>query len=241
MRGALSVSINISGKNIKSKIKLGERVAVVENIKYPYFESDTDKKLIEKMNSFYSSVAEKYSRFSHVKLIRKIKHKTDRIKLPVTLSMNYMTALCDENIVSIVLDLTFCEGKNVKTRRFSQRWSFEKKDIISISEILSSDRKSLKTIYSRILSIAEKNAENSACGDFDDYKRKLERNLRFDCCFAVPNGLCFFVNAGVISPLKYGVNSFVVPYEELSEVIKWDFSEKSEQNTNQNADIVNNV
>ena len=233
--------INISEKKIKSKINLREKVAVVEIIKYPYFESDTDKKLCDKMNSFYSSVAEKYSRFSHGKLIQKIKLKKGRIKLPVTLSMNYMVALCDENVVSIVLDLTFCEDKNVKTRRFSQMWSLKKKDIVSVAEILKNDRKSIKTIYSHILSIAENNADSTAFGYFDDYKKRLAKNFRIDCCFAVPNGLCFFVDAGILSPLKYGVNSFVVPYEALSEVIKWDFSEKSKQKINPNADIVNNV
>ena len=235
------MSVTISEIKIKNKIKLSDAVAVVENIKYPHFESDTDKKLCDKMNLFYSSVAEKYSRFSRGKLIQKIKLKKGRIKLPVTLSMNYMVALCDENVVSVVLDLTFCEDKNIKTRRFSQMWSAKKGDLVSISEIFRTDRKSVKTIYSHVLAIAENNADNTAFGYFDDYKKRLAKNFRIDCCFAVPNGLCFFVNAGILSLLKYGVNSFVVPYEELSDVLKWDFSEKSERKSSQNADIVNNV
>ena len=241
MRGVFEMSMNVSEKKLKSKVKIGEQVAVVENIKYPFFESEKHAKLCEKMNAFYSSIAEKYSFHARNKLPRKIKLNRLSCKLPMTVSMNYKIALCDEKIVSVVLDLAFSEGKNFRTRRFSQVWSVEKKDILRIDEMLKTDRQSRKKVYSQIFSIAKDNGENPAFGYFDDYEKKLSRSLEIENCFAVPKGLCFFVNAGILSPTKYGANSFVLPISTLREVIKGDFLSKNDEKDGQNADIVNNV
>ena len=43
--------VTVSEKKIKSKIKSGDRVAVIENIKYPFFEGDGNEKLCKKMNN----------------------------------------------------------------------------------------------------------------------------------------------------------------------------------------------
>lgn len=235
------MSINVSEKKIKSKVKIGERVAVVENIKYPFFESEKHAKLCEKMNSFYSSVAEKYSFHARNKLPKKIKLNRLSCKLPMTVSMNYTIALCDEKIVSVVLDLAFSEGKTFRTRRFSQMWSVERKDILHLDDILKTDRHSRKKVYALISSIAKENWENPAFGYFDDYEKRLARSYELGNCFAVPKGLCFFVNAGVLSPIKYGANSFVLPISRLEEVMKGDFLLKNAEIGSQNADIVNNV
>lgn len=241
MRGVLSVSVNISEKKIKSKVKTGERVAVVENIKYPYFESEKHKKLCSKMNEFYSSVAEKYSFHARNKLPKKIKLSRLTCKLPMTVSMNYTIALCSEKAVSVVLDIAFAEGKTFRTRRFSQVWGIEKKDILRIGEIINIDRQSTKKIYSYISAVAKENSENPAFGYFDDYAKRLSRSFERENCFLVPNGLCFFINAGVLSPLKYGANSFVLPFSKLDGIIKGDFLTKNDKTSAQNTDIVNNV
>ena len=241
MRGALSVSINISEKKIKSKVKVGERVAVVENIKYPYFESENHKKLCSKMNEFYSYIAEKYSFHARSKLPKKIKLSRLTCKLPMTVSMNYTIALCSEKAVSVVLDLAFAEGKTFRTRRFSQVWGIEKKDILRTGEIINTDRKSIKKIYSQICAVAKDNSENPAFGYFDDYAKRLAKSFESENCFLVPNGLCFFINAGVLSPIKYGANSFVLPFSKLDGIIKDDFFAKNAEKAAQNTDIVNNV
>ncbi len=235
------MSINVSEKKLKSKVKIGEQVAVIENIKYPHFESQKHTKLCKKMNDFYSSVAEKYSGYAHGTLVKKIKLNRVRCKLPMSVSMNYTIALNDEKFLSVVLDLVFSTGKEFKTRRFSQMWSAEKGDILSLSELLNTDRRSRKKIYSLILSSAKENAENPAFGYFGDYLVRLNKNFDVRNCFAVPNGICFFINSGILSPKKYGVNGFVVPYGKLDGIIKGDFLPKTDEKEAQNADIVNNV
>lgn len=213
------MSISVTEKKIKSKIKLGERVAVVENIKYPCFESEKHNKLCKKMNDFYLSVAEKYSYHARNKLPRKLKLKLLTCRLPVALSMNYTVALCDDNIVSIVLDLAFCEGKSIKTRRFSQMWSIQQGDILPLSDIIKLDRQSKRKIYSIIASYASENAENPAFGYFPDYLERMSKYFDIHNCFAVPKGLCFYFNAGILSPLKYGAACFIIPNDKLCGVM----------------------
>ena len=50
MRKESFMPVTVSEKKIKSKIKQGDRVAVIENIKYPFFEDTENEKLCKKMN-----------------------------------------------------------------------------------------------------------------------------------------------------------------------------------------------
>jgi hypothetical protein len=217
------MSLTITEKKIKSKVKLGERVAVVENIKYPQFESAKHGKLCKKMNGFYLSVAEKYSSHARNKLPKKLKLKLLTCRLPVVLSMNYTVALCQDDVVSIVLDLTFSEGKSIKTRRFSQMWSIENKDILPLSDVIKLDRTAKRKVYSIICSAAGENADNPAFGYFPDYLERLSRHFDVHNCFAVPKGLCFYINAGILAPIKYGTSNFILSYDKLSEVLSGDY------------------
>ncbi|MBE6681630.1 MAG: DUF4163 domain-containing protein [Ruminococcaceae bacterium] len=217
------MSISITEKKIKSKVRLGERVAVVENIKYPYFESEKHKKLCKKMNDFYSSIAEKYSYHARNKLPRKLKFKLLTCRLPIALSMSYTVSLCQDDIVSIVLDLTFSEGKSIKTRRFSQMWSVKNNCILPLSDIIKLDRASKRKIFSLVCTSAAENAENPAFGYYSDYLVNLSKHFDVHNCFAVPKGLCFYVNAGILSPIKYGTSNFVLGYDKLCDVLSGDY------------------
>lgn len=233
----------ITEKKIKSKIKKGDRVAVIENIKYPHFECDEKKnrKLCGRMNAFYSSVAEKYSFHARNKLPKRIKLNRLTYRLPMAVSMNYTIGLFDERIISVVIDMIFSEGKNIKTRRFSQMWSLENGNILPLDSFIQTDRKSKKKIFSLVLAIAKENGENPAFGYYADYLARLSKGFDIKNCFAVPNGICFFIDAGCLSPVKYGVNGFVLTFDKLKDIIKDDFLPKDAENEPQNTDIVNNI
>ena len=235
------MSISVSEKKIKSKIKIGDRVAVTENIKYPFFEGEKNDKLCRRMNAFYSSVAEKYSYHARKKLPQRINIKKHLRKLPLAVSMNYNVAFCGESIISVVLDLAFTSGKTVKMRRFSQMWSTEKSDIEPLSDVLETDRKSQKKLYSLVLALAGENIGNPAFGYYDDCLSALRKSFDVRNCFAVPNGLCFFVDAGILAPVKYGPSNFVVPYNTLEDILKGGFMAKNGKKTEQRENIVNNI
>lgn len=235
------VSVTITEKVIKSKIKSGDKTIVVENIKYPYFESETHQKLCKKMNEFYSSVAEKYSNHVKNKLAGKIKRITSHAKLPAIVRMNYTAVLCCEKIISVVLDLSFLQGEKIKERRFSQMWSIKRGDVLPLSEILETNNKSRKTILSYMQKKAEENGRNSAFGYFSDYSSRLTKNFSISNGFVAPNGVCFFINAGVLSPVKYGACNFVIPFDEIKSIAKGDFLSKCAEKECQTSDIVNNI
>lgn len=233
--------VNVVEKNIKSKIKNKEKVVVIENIKYPHFESSDHKKLCSRMNGFYLSVAQKLSYHARKRLAGRVRLNHAVCRLPMTITMNYTISLATEKIISVVLDLAFTEGKNIKSRRFSQIWSIEHKNIVPPSQIIKTDRKSRKKICSLVIPVAKQNGENPAFGYFDGFLAKLQKKIEPANCFAVPRGVCFFINAGVLSPEKYGACNFVLPYSKLEDVIKGDFLPKNDEKDGQTADIVNNV
>lgn len=236
--------INVTEKKIKSKIKLHDRVAVIENIRYPYFDCTDDgkyKKLCDRMNDFYSSVAETYSVHARNKLPKKIKLNRRKCNLPMTLAMDYTIALCDEKIISVVLDLTYTEGKNVKKRRFSQMWSTRNASMLPVKEIIRTDKSARKTVYSAVSDMAKKNDETGAFGYFGDYLLSLAKSFDIRNCFAVPKGMCFYINAGILSPVKYGAASFVLSSGKLRNILKGDFLPKEDEKEAQNGNIVNNV
>lgn len=234
------MSITITEKAIKNKVKAGERVAVVENIKYPFFESQKYKKLCERMNEFYCSVAEKYSRLAEGKLLRRAEIGKG-VDKPYAVGMKYTVALCNEKVVSVVLDLSFSDGKSFKTRRFSQMWSCKEQNILRLSEIIKTDRRSKKKIFSLVITAAKKNKNNSVFGYFDDYLKRLSRKFDINNCFAVPRGMCFFVNAGILSPANHGADSFMLTSEELKDVLVCDFMPEEDENRRDDANIVNNI
>lgn len=223
--------IIVSEKGIKSKIKLGERVAVIENIKYPYFESEKHKKLCKKMNDFYLWAAEKYSYYVRNKLPKKIRLSARKRNLPLTLSMCYTVAHCDEKIISVVLDLSLSDGKNIKKRRFSQLWSVKSADILPLSEFMKRGREVREKIYDFVLGCARKNGDNNAFGYYDDYIKRLEKNFNPKNCFVTPKGLCFFIDAGILSPPKYSSCNFVMGFDLLEDVVNADFLPKSSEKT----------
>lgn len=237
------MQINVSEKKIKSKIKKGDRIVAAENIKYPYFESEdkSEKKLCEKMNGFYKTVAEKYSYYVRNKLEKRIKLSRVTCTLPVTAGMEYKIAMMKDDVVSVVLDLVYKSGKNIKQRRFSQMWSVKRADIVPVSELVSINGKNRKKTLSLVSKIAGVNGENAAFGYFADYLLKLSKSFDIRNCFAVPGGLCFFVNAGIMSPAKFGSCNFVVPLESLGDVVKGEFLHKSAEKEDNKTNIVNNV
>lgn len=235
------MSVTVTEKSIKNKVKIGEKIAVVENIKYPYFESEKYKILCKRMNEFYGSVAKKYSGYAEGKLLRRITRKQSDNTPTVAVGMKYTIALCNEKIISVVLDLTFSEGKDFRTRRFTQMWSCKQQDILRLSEVIKTDRTSRKKIFSLVVSAAKRNNRNPAFGYFEDYLVRLSKKFDVSNCFAVPKGMCFFVNAGILSPANHGADSFMLTAQELKDVLMCDFLPKEDENRRDDTDIVNNI
>ena len=233
--------MNISQKRIKSKVEKDGRVLVVENIKYPVFEDDKNKVLCGRMNKFYRAVAEKYSGYGNKILPRKLIKAKLKLKTPFYIAMNFACSVNENGIISVVLDLTYSEGKNVKMRRFSQMWSVEKQDVLTQREFLTQSMLASKTAKSRVVELAKENAENPAFGYFGDYLLRLNKAFSISNCFALPTGVAFFVQAGTLCKENYGASTFVVPYSRLYGVVNGKFLQNNSENSVIEGDNVNKV
>jgi len=213
--------LNVSEKKIDSKISVGERTAVVENIKYPHFdvESEKYKKLCDKMNSFYAKIAEKYSSYARIGLVKKIRKNMRLCKLPMCLSMKYAVSECGEKIVSVVLDLSFSEGKRIKMRRFSQMWHLDKLDIILLRDVLKLDIKNKKMLWEKVVEKAFTEINKGNKEYFDDAEQRVRKHFCFNNSFITPKGVAFFFDSGTLRPEKYGACCFVVPFRTVRDII----------------------
>ncbi|MBP3580794.1 MAG: hypothetical protein J6K12_06065, partial [Clostridia bacterium] len=144
---------NVTEKKINSKINSHDKTVIIENIKYPHFEAkeQADKELCEKLNDFYGKIAEKYSTYARVKLIKNIHRNTRLCKTPMCLGMNYTVSECGKDIISVVLDLSFSEAKSLKMKRFSQMWHKEKGEMISVGQIMDLSIKNKKILWETVL------------------------------------------------------------------------------------------
>ncbi len=236
--------ITWSEKVIKSKINVGERVGVVENIKYPFFETSLEgknKKLCAKMNEFYGLAAQKYSGRIRTTLVKSVARKGNLVRLPVNAGMKCAVTFADDNIISVVLDLYVGNGDKMKMKRFSQMWSIQTGNIIPVCEFVRTGKTAKRKILSNILISAKENAKNPSFGYYDNFMEKLKHNLSIANCFVVPAGIAFFVQPGKIRPTKYGATVFVLPKSALDGIINNKIYSKNSENSSYDVNIVNNV
>lgn len=215
-------NINVTEKKITSKTAIGEKTVVVENIRYPFFESDDKKSkdLCNKMNAFYEAVAKKYSAYARNAVIKKIKKCLNTCEIPVCMGMKYQVCFFSQSVISVVLDLSFSEGKRVKMRRFSQMWNCKNRSIISVGNLLDLSMKNKKNLLEKVLEKALKESENIKKEYFNDLSAKVRKNFCFNNSFAAPMGMVFFFDAGILREEKYGACCFVVPYNEIKDMLK---------------------
>lgn len=213
--------VKVSEKKINSTVSIGDKTAVIENIRYPYFEEESqeDKGLCGKMNSFYTKIAEKYSSYARLGLVKKIRRNMKNCRLPMCLGMKFAVSECGGNIISVVLDLSFSEGRSIRMRRFSQMWHREKKDMITVNSIVNLNLKNKKRLVEILMSQADEKFKESTKDYFSDYLARMKKYFCFGNCFASPSGLVFFFDAGVLREEKYGATCFVVPYENITDML----------------------
>ena len=218
-------NINVTEKKITSKTAIGEKTVVIENIKYPFFESEDkkSKELCNKMNAFYEAVAKKYSAYARNAVVKKIRKSLNTCKIPVCMGMKYQVSFCSKKVISVVLDLSFSEGKKVKMKRFSQMWNCENKCIISVGNLLDLSMKNKKNLLEKVVEKAVKESENVKKEYFNDTSAKVRKNFCFNNSFAAPLGMVFFFDAGILRAEKYGACCFVVPYNEIKDMLKEQF------------------
>ncbi len=215
------MTITITQQKITDKITRNGGIIGTKTIKYPHFECDggkNGKKLCDKMNCFYKDIAVKFSDFADRKLPKRAGETGGKLKI----AMNYLISKNDEDLINVVIDLIFYDGRGARKKRVSQLWSVKTSEMMQVGKILKTDFSSRRKLFSLVLSEAEKNLRSPGFVYFDDMLKRLRRHFSVFNCFMVPEGLCFFVDAGKISPTGFGVQCFVIQNNELKGLLRGD-------------------
>lgn len=218
-------SITVAEKTISLKIPSEERIAVVQDIKYPVFSSENKEKnaLCKKMNKFYFDVAHKYSSFGQKKPVKASAKVQNENITPAVMTMKCTVSFCGECIVSVVQDLSFSKGKSIKMRRFSQMWSVKENCLLSVSDVLNLSMENKKRLWEIVVKNLSAEAGKKKNRYFPDFEIRAKKHFCFNNSFAAPAGMVFFFDAGVLRDEKYGASGFVVPYRLLKNVLRKEF------------------
>ncbi len=173
------------------------------------------------MNAFYEKIASKYSNYGDRILSKKVKRMAKKCRLPLCLGMKCTVSIAGESIVSVVLDLSCSEGKNIRMRRFTQMWSLRGAQAITIGELLELSAKNKKCILDLVLEQAKKQSLKANKGFYPDVEGRVRKHFCFNNCFASPSAMVFFFDAGTLRQSKYGACCFAVPYEKLEGITKF--------------------
>ncbi len=229
-------AFKISEKRIDIKTLVGTKTGIIQSIKYPFFESREQdmEKLADKMNGFYEKTARKYSSYGEKILSKKVGRMAKKCRLPLCMGMKYTAVENDGGIISVVLDLSCSEGKNIRMRRFTQMWSKEKAKLMTTGELLDLSAKNKKYIFDLVTEQA-KNMSTKANKEFyPDVEKRVKYHFCFNNCFASPSGVVFFFDAGTLRQTKYGACCFVVPYKKLDGIVRIGGLWKKEKTENEN-------
>lgn len=195
------------------------------NMKYPVFEELSDNKnekfFVNKVNRFYSQTCENYIREcsgGYSSKAASLYKKNGGIM--TSLVLNFQVAYSDENYISVFVDVSAFDGKKVQIRRFSQLWSAEKNAVLPASKIFDTGFKAKRYVKELICSIAEKNSKRKDFTYFDNYTSIINSKFDFSNFYFVPSGAAFFFDGGMLSASMPDVCVFVIPFENLRDIIK---------------------
>jgi len=213
---------DVTTQCITQEISYRKIPVLKENLRYPVF-SPKDirfERVLMRMNAFYKSAAERYSRFCGKTLSRKAysnKNKTGRLLDAV---MNYSVSYCDENYICVIVDVSGNDGGNAFGTRFAHTWSVEKALVLPVSHFIKTDRASIAYLRELVLENVRKNSRNPAFGYYGDCEKRMRQAFSVNNFCILPRGIAFYTDPGVLSDVRYGPSVFVVPKERADGVVK---------------------
>ena len=220
MENQLTVSCVV----LKDTICKNQKAILLENIRYPQFDNSSENKkaknLCSKMNKFYKALAKQFSDYVHTNLAKKASRKANTLAKPYGAVMNYCISFDDGETVSVVVDISVFDGDSFSSGRTSHNWSVSRCALMPVSFYLDKHKKSRNYIKSLAFETLEKNLQNSSFGYFADCKKQFLHHFDINNFYFVPNGIAFFIDAGIISNVKNGPSVFIISYKQADGVLK---------------------
>ena len=198
-------------------------VVLKENLRYPFFTTKDARfeNVLRRMNSFYLSSAQRYSKYAKKSLVRKTRSNSQRVSSAL---MNYNISYCDENYICVVVDITGFDKDMPFGARFAHTWSVQSSMILPASHFIKTDRKSISQIRTILLEHVRKNRKNVSFGYYGDCEKRLIRAFDIRNFCILPKGFAFFIDPGILCDTSYGPSVFLLPKEILSTIMKVKFT-----------------
>ena len=201
----------IINNEIKDTVEKDGFVYVKYNISYPVLKDEKHKEFSKKFNSFYETLGERFGEFAKTTLLKKaISIKTDDF-VPFGAVMRYICAYDNNEIVSIVTDLSvFSGGQGVETKRLSQNWHRDKNRLLVYEDFFSNEEK--KTIIMGICEEVKLRIATERSAFFSDYEKRISKKFEKNNFYLTPKGYGFFYPSGTVSESKNTEVFFLLGY-----------------------------
>lgn len=186
-----------SKNEICEKLCENERELISVKIGFPVFEGD--KVISKKLNEFYSTSAKKYFDFFKTKHYEEVKKqiKNGNFTKKNGASINWQISYIDEKILSVINDISFFDGKFLKSVRHVQNWNLNFCTPLYAKNVFCTNVSAKRKILNII---SEKIEKNKAAFSFKENATVLcEKYFDFEKFYFVPNGVAFYYEKNKIT------------------------------------------
>ena len=187
------------------------------NLKYPVFEGENEE-VCSKLSDFYASAAGEYAKYCKNKLAPGILKKAERDKHIEKngASMNWYVSFLNENILSLITDISYFNGKQKNTSRYVQNWNLNDCSPLHAKNAFLVTRETKELYISEICSKIL-NGE----GGFKYYanaEKIARRHFSFEKYYFTVKGIAFYYDKNLLFETDSVYPAFVMPYSGIEGV-----------------------
>ena len=207
--------MKLANELIREEISENGKSFLVINLGYPGFEGE-NRTVTKKLNDFYFRAADGFFSFCKKryapKLVRKAANGENVQKNGAV--MSWYVSFMNENLLSIITDVSFFDGKEKKSDRIIHNW-----DLRDVTPVRSKEAflrsHSLKKLYTDEIASKIRNREGNF-GYYENAERMAAERFDFEKFYFTPKGVAFYYDRNVLFSSDNVYPAYVIPFSEVS-------------------------
>lgn len=185
------------------------------HLRCPVFEGAREE-CCKKLNDFYADAAKEFMDFCKKKyaptLIQKRKH-AQGTPYGCGASMNWYLTFENEELLSLITDISVFDGQLRHTRRYAHNWNLAEGVPIP-AKVAFSTTSACRNAY--VLQICEKIRRGEGGFPYDKQAESAaKRYFSFDQYYLTPRGVAFYYKNGLLFPSDSRYPAFVIPFSQI--------------------------
>jgi len=207
--------IKIDNGFIKDEISAEGRDILAVNLKYPVF-SGENKAVEEKLNVFYCDAARKYFSFCKNRYAQKLVAimKKDGKVAKHGAVMNWYVSFLNEKLLSMLVDVSFFDGKEKKSERLVHNWDLRDATPLRAKDCFAKSHEARKLYTDEICTKILNRDGNFPY--FSDAQKTAISKFDFEKFYFTPKGIAFYYSKNLLFSAADLYPSFVIPYSEIA-------------------------